>query len=513
MLLGIDIGTSGTKVILVEESGKVVASATVEYPLHQPKPGWSEQDPVDWWHAVCNGTQSVLKSAKVRGSSVAAIGFSGQMHSSVFMDANGKVLRRAILWNDQRTAEQCEQITEAAGGRAALIRMVANPALTGYTAPKILWLRQHEPRKYEKVRQILLPKDYVRFRMTGEYVSDVSDAAGTLLLDVRRRKWCTPLLEKLGIDASLLPPLVESPEIAGRLTEKAAEAMGLPAGVPVVGGAGDQAAAAVGNGIVKEGIISATLGTSGVVFAHSGKFAPNKDGAMQSFCHAMPGAWCVLGCMLSGGGSLRWLRDVLWAEQVAGFQRKRGGDASDLYPQMIAEAEAAAGCEAGLFFLPYLTGERCPHYDPAARGAWVGLTSRHRRGHLVRAVLEGITFGMRDQVEILRSTGVKITQVRTGGGGARSDFWRQLQADIYGAPVVTVSSTEGSAYGAALLAGVGGGVWSSVPQACQATIKPVDRRRPRAAAKAKYQKAYELFRRLYHELREINHAMTALEAR
>jgi len=423
------------------------------------------------------------------------------MHGSVFVDKAGKSLRRALLWNDQRTAAQCQEIEEKAGGRAGLIGLVNNVALTGFTAPKILWVRQNDPKTYEKTFKILLPKDYIRLRLTGELASEVSDASGTLLLDIRNRVWSADLLGKLQIDAALMPRLYESVEITGTVTKAAAKHTGLREGIPVVGGAGDQPAGAVGNGIVRSGIVSATFGTSGVVFAHSDSPVPNPEGVLQSFCHAAPGKWCVFGCMLSAGGSLQHVRNMLFAENVQALRKARK-DPGQLYPRMLEEAAAApTGCE-GLFFLPYLTGERCPYADPTARGGWIGLTVRHTRAHLLRAVVEGITFGMRDQVELFRQLGAQITQIRAGGGGARSAFWRQMQADMFKAPVVTINTQEGAAYGVALLAATSKGAFPTLEQACTAAIHITSAARPRKSAVAAYDRMYPEYRQLYQSLKE-----------
>ncbi len=499
LLCGIDIGTSATKVLLCRPNGKVLATASVEYPVYTPKPGWSEQEPGDWWKATVKGIAVACKKAKVKPSVITGIGLSGQMHGSVFVDNAGKSLRRALLWNDQRTAAECAEIEERAGGRQALIEMVSNVALTGFTAPKILWVRKNDPKTYEKTFKVLLPKDYIRLKLTGEYASEVSDAAGTLLLDIQKRSWHLGLLEKLGIDKELMAPVYESPEVSGKVTASVAKLTGLAEGTPVVGGAGDQPAGAVGNGIVMSGVVSATMGTSGVVFAHSDSPVPNADGNLQSFCHAVPGKWCVFGCMLSAGGSFQWLRNTLFGKEIGKLRRGKK-DPGQLYPAMIEEAaEAPAGCE-GLVFLPYLTGERCPYPDPQARGAWVGLTVRHGRAHLMRAVLEGITFGMRDQIEIMRSRGVEISQVRASGGGAASKFWRQMQADMYEANVVTINTREGGALGVALLAAVGTGEYASVPEACRAAIRVTETLKPGKAAGV-YDRLYPTYRSLYQSLR------------
>jgi xylulokinase len=505
-LLGIDIGTSGTKTLLIDERGRIAASATVEYPCYAPKPAWSEQTPEDWWQATVGSVRQVLKASGVKAGEVAGIGLSGQMHGSVFLDKSGKVLRRAILWNDQRTERQCEAITEAAGGRRALIAMVSNPALTGFTAPKILWVRTHEPKVYEKTARILLPKDYVRYRLTREFATEVSDASGTLLLDVKKRAWSKKLLSLLQIDEALLPHVFESPEITGILTGDAAALLGLPAGVPVVGGGGDQAAGAVGNGIVRRGVISATLGTSGVVFAHADTVQTDPEGRVHTFCHAVPGKWHVMGVVLAAGGSLQWFRNALCQDLVAAAKKKK----VDPYELITADAAGVPAGSHGLYFLPYLTGERTPHADPYARAAWIGLSNMHTRAHMARAVMEGATYAMRDCLEIIQGMGVPVTDIRVSGGGARSAFWRQLQADVYRQAVCTVSSAEGPAYGVALLAGVGTGIWKSVPEACEATIETVSRTKADRKAVARYDALYPMYGKLYRDLKDDFRAMAAL---
>ncbi len=460
-LIGADVGTSGTKTLICDEAGKVLASSTVEYPCYTPRPLWSEQEPADWWRATCESVRAVIAQAGVDGGEVKCIGLSGQMHGLVMLDDAHEVIRPAILWNDQRTAAECADITEAVG-YDRLIELVCNPALTGFTAPKILWVRKNEPENYERCRKILLPKDYVRFRLSGTFATEVSDASGMLLLDIRKRDWCAEVLEKLRIDRSLLADCYESCEVSAQVRADVAADLGIPAGTPIVGGGGDQAAGAVGNGIVKTGVISATLGTSGVVFAFADSVATDPQGRVHTFCHAVPGKWHVMGVMLSAGGSFQWLRNQLCEPERA--QAERQG--VDPYEIMTAEAaQAPAGCE-GLTFLPYLTGERTPHANPNARGAWIGITPRHDRNALVRSVMEGITYGMRDSVEIMRGMGVEIGEIRLSGGGAKSEFWRQMQADVYGQGACTINAEEGPAYGAALLAVVGAGVWGSVEEAC-----------------------------------------------
>lgn len=495
--LGIDIGTSGTKTLAIREDGTILATATFEYPLSSPKPGWSEQRPEDWWDASVKGVQQVLKQGKIAPAEVKGIGLSGQMHGSVFLDKNQQVIRPALLWNDQRTAAECDEIETRAGGRKKLIQMVANPALTGFTAPKILWLRNREPKNFAKCKQVLLPKDYVRLRLTGEFATEVSDASGTLLLDVKQRQWSTKLLSLLELDSSLLPRVYESEEVSGTLNTQAAALLGLPAGVPVVGGGGDQAASAIGNGIVKSGVLSATMGTSGVIFAHSDHIQIDPTGRVHTFCHAVRGQWHVMGCVLSAGGSLQWYRNQLGQQEMADARKRK----VDPYELLTAQAaEAGAGCE-GLFFLPYLTGERTPHADPSARGAWIGLSLRHGRPHLVRSVMEGATYAMRDTLEILKEMQIPVKQIRISGGGSRSDFWRQLQADIYGQSVCTINAEQGPAFGVALLAAAGTGAYKNVVEACNATIKVVSETKPVAKTARTYNTFYPLYGKLYQSLK------------
>jgi xylulokinase len=503
--LGIDIGTSGTKTLAIDERGTILASATAEYPCNHPRPGWSEQDPRLWWDATVETVGRVLAAGTFRAEDVAGIGLSGQMHGSVFLDEAGEVIRAALLWNDQRTAEECRDIEEKAGGRESLVRMVANPALTGFTAPKLLWVRRHEPRNWERVRQVLLPKDYVRYRLTGSYATEVSDASGTLMLDVANRRWSRELLDKLQLDPSLLPPCHESPEVSARVSNLGASATGLKPGTPVVGGGGDQPAGAVGNGIVRQGVVSATMGTSGVVFAHADQLGFDPLGRLQRGCHAVPGAWHVMGVVLAAGGSFQWFRNELGKAEIA-LAKQRGDDP---YYILTAEAALAGPGAEGLFFLPYLTGERTPHFDPDAKGAWIGLTVRHGRPHLIRSLLEGATYAMRDSLELIREMGVAIEQVRVSGGGARNALWRQIQADIYGCDVQTLNSSEGPAFGAAILAQVGTGGFASVPEACDATIRVVDSTPVDPKVKPYYDRAYGLYRQLYRDLRESFRSISA----
>lgn len=498
VFLGIDVGTSGTKTLAMRSDGRILATATAEYPLSSPRPGWSEQDPEDWWQATIKSVRVALKKGKVKSADVSGIGLSGQMHGSVFLDSRQHVIRPAILWNDQRTSAECAEIESRAGGRAQLIELVANPALTGFTAPKILWLRKHEPKHFERVRQVLLPKDYVRFRLTGEFATEVSDASGTLLLDVRKRQWCKTLLGLLQLDPAILPQVYESEEVSGNLSAAAGKLLGLPAGVSVVGGGGDQAAGAVGNGIVRRGVISATMGTSGVVFAHSDTVQFDPHGRLHTFCHAVRGKWHIMGVVLSAGGSLQWYRNQLGQAEVAAARRQK----VDPYELITAQAQTAPPGSEGLFFLPYLTGERTPHADPHARGAWVGLSLRHGRPHLVRSILEGATYAMRDSLEIIQQMQVPVKEVRLSGGGARSRFWRQMQSDIYGLKSVTTNSAEGPAYGVALLAAVGTGAYKSIVEACQATIKVESSTTPNSKSRRIYDASYPLYQKLYRSLKD-----------
>ncbi|MDP6447217.1 MAG: xylulokinase, partial [Pirellulaceae bacterium] len=461
------------------------------YPLYHPKPLWSEQDPEDWWRASVKTIRSAVRKAKVKPADVKAIGLSGQMHGSVFLDKNNRVVRRALLWNDQRTAAECDEIERRAGGRRQLIRMVANPALSGFTAPKILWLRNREPRNFDKTVKVLLPKDDVRRRMTGEFATDVSDASGMLLLDIAKRKWSKKLLSKLELDESLLAECFESDAVTGQLTRQAAKQLGLTTDCKVVGGAGDCAANAVGTGVVKKGILSTSIGTSGVMFVHSDEVQIDPAGRLHTFCHAVPGKWHMMGVSLTAGGALQWFVDSLCADLKA----------SDPYELLNREAAAVPPGSEGLLFLPYLAGERTPHADPHARGCFVGLTLKHTRGHMARAIMEGVTFAMRDSLAIIAELGVPVRQVRTSGGGSKSDLWRQLQADVFGKKAVTINAEQGPAYGVALLAAVGAGEFKSVPEACAATIHVVSETATQRKVKAVYDRAFPLYQGLYKSLR------------
>ncbi|MDR1924052.1 MAG: xylulokinase [Planctomycetaceae bacterium] len=492
--LGIDIGTSGTKTLAIDGKGKILASNLQDYPCYAPKPLWSEQDPDDWWQATIKSVRNVLRIGKIKPREVKAIGLSGQMHGSVFLDKNNKVIRKAILWNDQRTIKECGEITSAAGGQNELIKLVANPALTGFTAPKILWLRNNEPRNFDKLRKVLLPKDEIRRRLTGEFATEVSDASGMLLLDVVKRNWSLDLLTKLKLDRDLLGKIYESEDVTGNLTSEAAQLLGLTTDCVVVGGAGDCAAGAIGNGIVNEGILSTSIGTSGVMFVYSDEVKIDPLGRVHTFCHAVRGKWHLMGVTLAAGGSLQWLRNTL------NFSSPK--KTKDVYDLMTFEAEKTSSGSDGLYFLPYLSGERTPHADPYARGCFVGLTLAHGRGHLVRSVMEGVTYSLRDSLEIFESLNIPVKQIRASGGGSKSQLWRQIQADIFGQKVVTINSEEGPAFGVALLAAVGAGEFKNIQEACKAAIKIVKETKPDSKVKKIYDQGMLIYQDLYRSLKD-----------
>ena len=490
ILLGLDVGTGGARALAMDEKGNVVAETSASYPLHSPRPGWTEQDPADWWRAA----EEVLGrvAAKIEDE-IVGLGLTGQMHGSVFLDSSDEVIRPALLWNDQRTGEQCEKITRSVGERR-LIEIAGNPALTGFQAPKILWLRDEEPENYGKVDCILLPKDYVRLRLTGEHATDASDAAGTLLLDVRRRNWSGEILDAVELPSEWMPTVYEGSESTGTLRKEMAEELGLPAGIPVAAGGGDNAAAAVGTGIVREGLVSSSVGTSGVLFAYTDAFSPDPSGRLHAFCHAMPGAYHLMGVTLSAGGSLAWWREALMDDYAALVE---------------AASEIAPGSE-GLIFLPYLTGERTPLLDPNARGSFFGLTARHDIPHMTRAVMEGVIFSLRDSLEIMRDLGVPVEEVRATGGGARSALWRELQADIYGAPIRRTVSEEGPAYGASLLAGVAANIYGNVREASSLVTLREEVTEPNSERASAYEEYYGVYRSLYPATREAMSRLTEL---
>jgi xylulokinase len=496
--MGVDLGTGGVRAIVVDaRNGNILSGATSEYPLLTPHPQWAEQHPEDWWQASRAAIRQALREAGDASGDLVALGVTGQMHGLTLLDKDHQVIRPALLWCDQRTARQCEEIHETVG-LERLRQITSNPALTGFTAPKILWVRAHEPQAYARIRHALLPKDYLRFMLSGEFATDVADASGTLLLDVARRTWSGDLLDLLHIDPAWLPSLHEGPEVCARVSLAGAGATGLPEGLPIIAGGGDQAAGGVGNGIVRPGLASCTIGTSGVLFAATDSPRSDPRGALQAFCHSVPGMWHVMGVTQAAGLSLRWVRDHLSAAEVA-EAKKRGVDPYHLLSEQAQQAPA--GCE-GLLFLPYLMGERAPHLDPAARGGWIGLTARHGRPELIRAVMEGVAYSLRDCLELFREIGVPVADVRASGGGARSLLWREIMADIFGVPVTTLEIGEGPAYGAALLASVGAGIHPDVPAACDATLRESSRLHSDRRRHAIYERHYEIYRTLYPALRE-----------
>jgi len=487
--MGIDVSTTGSKALLIDEIGRVVAAASSPHTLSTPRPLWSEQDPAEWWTASVKSIRTVLQQSGIPAEGVATIGLTGQMHGLVLLDENGRVLRPAILWNDQRTQAQCDEIHRRIG-REKFIQITGNVALTGFTAPKILWVAEHEPEIYAQARHILLPKDTIRLRLTGEYAMDKADGAGTVLFDLRRRDWSAEILQALDIPAKWMPATFEGPEITGTVSPEAATQTGLKSGTPVVAGGGDQAAQAVGVGAVEAGIIGLTVGTSGVIFAATPAPLIEPQGRLHAFCHAVPGMWHFMGVMLSAAGSLQWYRDTLAPDMS--------------FDALLEEAESVPAGSEGLFFLPYLSGERTPHPDPQARGAFIGLTVRHGRGHMTRAVLEGVAYGLKDSFTLIQNAGLeRIVQVRASGGGTRGELWRKILAAVLESDLVMVNTAEGAAFGAALLAGTGAGVWLDVPSACRKTIQITGQTVPNAMELDIYRQGYAVYRDLYPTLRPI----------
>ena len=497
MLLGIDLSTTGAKALLIDPEGRVISSATTPLNLSTPFPLWSEQEPHEWWEATANSIRRALADANASGENVSAIGLTGQMHGLVVLDQEGHVLRPAILWNDQRCGAECNEI-RARVSLERLVQITGNDALTGFTAPKILWLETHEPEVYSRIRHVLLPKDYIRYKLTGALAMDKADGSGTMLFDLRKRSWSSEILDALHLNAEWLPPTFEGHEVTGEVSVEAAELTGLRRGTPVVAGGGDQSAQAIGVGVVRPGTMAVTLGTSGVVFAATESPLIEPQGRLHAFCHAVAGRWHLMGVMLSAAGSLQWYHDKLARDKS--------------FAELVGEAAQVPAGSEGLIFLPYLSGERTPHPDPLARGAWIGLTTRHDQSHLTRSVLEGVAFGLKDIFCLMKEAGLgAVDQVRLSGGGAKSSLWRQILADVLGAELVTVNTTEGAAYGAALLAGVAAGVWPNVDAACAQTISIGDRISPGARSVETYQLVYEHYRNLYPTLKPTFHALASIE--
>lgn len=495
-LLGIDIGTSGTKTVLFDRGGNPISSSTAEYPLYQPEIGWAEQDPQDWWNAVCITINQVIKGSNINPESISGIGLSGQMHGLVMLDGNGNVLRKSIIWCDQRTAKECVEITEKVGEKR-LIDITANPALTGFTASKILWVRNNEPEIYEKCRKILLPKDYIRYMLTGEFATEVSDASGMQLLDIKNRCWSKEVLNALDIPIEYLGDVHESIVVSGKVHKKAAEVTGLKENTPVVGGAGDQAAGAIGNGIIKSGQISSTIGTSGVVFAHLDEPIIDEKGRVHTFCHAVPGAWHMMGVTQGAGLSLKWFRDNFCTNEIEVAK----GMGIDPYVLMTKEAEKVPAGSRGVIYLPYLMGERTPHLNPKAKGVFFGLSAAHTKNEMLRAVIEGVSYSLLDCMEIIKDTGMNPTNVMVSGGGGKSELWRQILADMFNCKVSTNKSSEGPALGVALLAGVGTGVYKDIDEACSIAISENSVQFPKEENSLVYKRYYEIYKKIYDDLK------------
>lgn len=486
-VLGIDVGTSGTRALVIDQGGRIVASATEDHAaFSSPKIGWAEQNPEDWWRACGIAVKKALSDGSIASDQIACVGFSGQMHGAVMLDAQDRVVRPALIWCDVRTQKQCDDLTQKIGAEK-LIQLTCNPALTNFTVTKFLWVQENEPENWKRVRAVMLPKDYVRFRLTGERATDMADASGTLMLDVTNRSWSSEVLSATGIDQVLLPALFESSDVCGKVSEAGAKAAGLKAGTPVVAGAGDQAAGATGMGIVIPGAVSATIGTSGVVFAATDRPALDPQGRLHTFCHAISGRWHVMGVTQSAGLSLRWFRDNFGTQ----------GEAGDPYERLSAEAATVPPGSDDLLWTPYLMGERTPHLDANARAALVGLTASHTRAHIVRAILEGVAYSLKDSFTIFEAMKVPVQTIRLGGGGARSPLWRQIQADVYNHEVEIVEAEEGAAYGAAILAAVGAKVWPSVDAACEAIVRVATRVAPQTKDAKTMQRNYAAYRKVY----------------
>ncbi len=496
-LLGLDIGTTATKTILIDENGEILASSSKEYPLITPKPGWAEQNPKDWYDASIYTIKDVIDTAKVDSGDIKAIGLSGQMHGSVFLDKNNDVIRPALLWCDQRTEKQCQEIYDIFGYEN-FIKLSYNKVVAGFTAPKILWLRDTEPGNYKKTTQILLPKDYIRFMLSGTYATEVSDASGTILMDIAKRDWSDEILAGLQINKDLLPKIFESYEVSAYVNKKTADITGLKEGTPIVGGGGDNACGNVGSGIIQSGIISDSIGTSGVVFAYSDEPVYDSQGRLHSFCHAVPGKWHLMGVTLSAAGSQKWYFDTFGPSPQ---MRKRFPDEKG-FKLLDRQAENAPVGAHGLIFLPYLTGERTPYADPYARGVFFGLSYVHNQDHFARSIMEGVAYSQLDCLALMQELGIESKKIILIGGGAKSKIWRQIISDILEIDIVTLVSEEGPAFGAALLAGVGAEVFASVDEAVAKTVREASHTKPIAKNSKLYQKVYAIYQSLYKNLKD-----------
>jgi len=496
-LIGIDLGTSGTKTVLFDENGIAICSATEEYPLYQPKNGWAEQDPLDWWNACIITLKKVLEESKINPGDISGIGFSGQMHGLVMLDEKCEVIRNSIIWCDGRTVDECAEITERVGA-SRLVEITANHALTSFTAGNILWVRNNEPENYKRCRHILLPKDYLRYKLTGTLGAEPSDASGMNLLDITKRVWSKEVLSKLEIAPEMLPDVHESSDIAGYITSEAAALTNLKEGTPVVFGGGDNAAAAIGTGVVEKGKAFITIGTSGVIFAHSDSVAVDPNGRVNTFCAAVPDSWVVFGCTLAAGMSLQWLRNNFFLAEM----KVAEGLGQDPYNLMTAQAERVPIGANRLIFMPYLMGERSPILDPNARAVFFGLSAIHTKYDMLRSVMEGVIYAQRQCLDVHRSMGIEFNEIYATGGGGTSPLWRQMIADIFDLPVVTIQNREGPALGAAILAGVGTGLYKSIPEACKKIIKTNPAQNPISENSKQYAPYYQLFCDLYPGMKE-----------
>lgn len=488
-ILGLDIGTSAVKALLMDENGKIVAENSENYPLFTPNSGWAEQNPKDWWQASQKVIKKLIFASNIDNTKIKAISFSGQMHSAVFLDENLEVIRPAILWSDTRTSAECDEIYERVGGVKELAKLVSNPALEGFTAPKILWLRNNEPENYKKLEKVLLPKDYIRYKLSGELGMDLSDAAGTLLCDVKKESWSLEIMRKLELEHSILPPILKSVDVVGSITSEAAAKTGLAISTEVIAGGADNACGAVGSGIIKAGRVMASLGSSGVVVVQTDQPEADSEGRIHLFNHAVPASYYMMGVMLSAGMSFKWLKEEMFEDELD-------------FETLNKKAAAVEAGSEGLIFLPYLYGERTPHADADARGIFFGISGKHKRGHFIRSVMEGVSFGLRDSLELIKARGIKIEDIRLIGGGAKSELWQQIVADVFGETINLLNIEQGPAFGAAIIAGVGSGIFSNFESIVENLVKIEKTVEPIAENVIKYNKNYEIYKNLYEDLKE-----------